>query len=62
MRPAMPRRSRFRWPQRLLWMALLAPLSAVASSEPHPRTTMVWTETPPVIDGRIDESGSRPRC
>lgn len=55
MRPAMPRRSRFRWPQRLLWMAFLAPLSAVASSEPHPRTTMVWTETPPVIDGRIDE-------
>jgi hypothetical protein len=39
----------------LFWPLVLA-AGAFASTEPHPRVRAVWTETPPVIDGRLDDA------
>ena len=67
MRPAMSRRSRALGSQRPLRMPLLAlslavaaafaPRVALASLDPAPHVEMVWTETPPTLDGRLDDAG-----
>ncbi|MCA9511489.1 MAG: carbohydrate binding family 9 domain-containing protein [Myxococcota bacterium] len=61
----MSRRSRALGSQRPLRMPLLAlslavaaafaPRVALASLDPAPHVEMVWTETPPTLDGRLDE-------